>query len=62
MNHELVQIPVDGELGGHGVEIGLIVGGGGGTLIGVLTGLAIGHSYNYEFPAAGRGDSFENRK
>ena len=51
-----------GELGGHGGEIGLVLGGGLGTLIGVTTGLIVGHRYNYEFTTTGGSDSLRNEK
>jgi len=42
--------------------IGVILGGGTGTIVGLITGLIVGHSYNYEFPTTVRTDSLQNRK
>jgi hypothetical protein len=42
--------------------IGVILGGGTGTIVGLITGLIVGHSYNYEFPTTVPRDSLHNRK
>jgi len=47
---------------GAGVFFGSIIGGGIGIIVGPITGLIIGHSYNYEFPTAEQSDSLQNGK
>jgi len=51
-----------GEIGEHWVEISLIVGGGLGTIVGTVTGLAVGHSYNYELESNEQADSLGHGK
>ena len=53
----------DGEWGtGAGAAVGLILGGGAGTIVGLITGLIVGHSYNYVFPTTEQSDSLQNGK
>jgi hypothetical protein len=42
--------------------VGLILGGGTGTIVGLITGLIAGHSYDYEFPTTVQSDSLQNGK
>ena len=51
-----------GEIGEHWVEIGLVLGGGTGTVVGLITGSIIGHSYNYDFPPIDLSDSLQHGK
>ncbi len=58
-----VTVGNDGDWGtGAGAVVGLILGGGTGTIVGLITGLIIGHSYNYEFPSTEQSDSLQNGK
>ena len=53
----------DGEWGsGAGAAVGLVLGGGAGSIGGLITGLIVGHSYNYEFPTTAQSDSLQKEK
>jgi len=47
---------------GAGVFFGSIIGGGIGIIVGPITGLIIGHSYNYEFQTTEQNDSSQKGK
>ncbi len=51
-----------GEIGENWVEIGLILGGGAGAIVGLIYGLIAGHSYNYDFQMIDQSDSLQNGK
>lgn len=55
--------PEGGAWGRSGqIAMGLIVVGGTGVIVGLIPGLIIGHSYEYEFPRAEQSDSTQNSK
>ena len=47
---------------GDWIVAGIVVGGGAGAVVGFISGLIVGYSYEYELPTTEQGDSLKERK